>query len=328
MTDLSMQNQIRVTTFYRFAPVADCAGLRERWLQACLNEALLGTILIAPEGINGTVSGDPACMDRVLRLIQSEPGFEALDCKHSWVDTPPFLRMKIKLKEEIITMGVPEADPSEMVGEYVDARQWNELLADPDVLVMDTRNDYEVRVGGFRGARDPGMQSFREFPGFVDDQLDPRKHRKVAMFCTGGIRCEKASAYMKLKGFDEVYHLQGGILRYLEDVQPADSLWDGDCFVFDQRVSVGHDLQPGEHILCPGCREAVSVEEQSLPGYEQGVSCARCADTLSAEQRARFANRDQQERLARQRGDRHIGKRMPERTRSTAAPDPLAEASK
>lgn len=297
-----MPDQLQVTTFYRFAPVADCAGLRDRWERLCRDAGLVGTILIAPEGVNATIAGTPAAVEGVLASIQKEPGFDGLDCKHSRAAGEPFKRLKVRVREEIITMGVPDADPARLAGEYVEPADWNELISDPDVLLIDTRNDYEVRVGSFRGAHTLDMQTFGEFPDLVDGQVDPARAPRVAMFCTGGIRCEKASAYMKLQGFDAVYHLKGGILRYLEQVDPEDSLWEGECFVFDERVAVGHGLEPGTHAMCPACGGAVSAEDRTLPGYEEGISCPRCVNRLSDGQRKRFAERRRQAELAARRG--------------------------
>ncbi len=310
-------SNLQVTTFYRFAPVPDCHGLRDDWDQLCREAAIVGTILIAPEGVNATIAGRPGAVERVLAAIQAVPGFASLDCKHSRAAEPPFRRLKVRVREEIISMGVPEADPARLAGEYVEPEDWNALISDPDVLLIDTRNDYEARIGTFRGARILDMQTFREFPRLVDAGVDPGSQPRVAMFCTGGIRCEKASAYMKLRGFDAVYHLKGGILRYLEQVDAADSLWDGECFVFDERVAVGQGLEPGTHTMCPACGGAVADADRTRPGYEEGVSCPQCVDRISPEQRRRFRERRRQAQLAARRREDGKGRKVTRRSDAT-----------
>ena len=256
-----------VAAFYEFVTVADGAGLRDRLLAACREREIVGTILIAPEGINGTIAGSQPQIDDVLAVVARALGLAALDAKRSVCETQPFRRLKVKLKREIVTFGVPEANPAKLRGAYVEARDWNALIADPDVVVVDTRNAYEIKIGTFPGAIDPGTRAFGEFPAFANAALDPARHKKVAVFCTGGIRCEKASAYLKGLGFDEVYHLKGGILKYLETVPEAESLWQGACYVFDERVALGHGVTEGHHTLCPSCGGPVA----------DGETCRACA---------------------------------------------------
>ena len=266
-----------------------------------------GTILIAPEGINGTIAGTREGIDAVLAHIKSLPGCADLEWKESAASEMPFNRMKVRLKREIVTMGQPQVDPTASVGRYVNPEDWNALISDPDVILVDTRNDYEYQVGTFKNAVNPNTESFREFPQYVKEQLDPQKHKKVAMFCTGGIRCEKSTAYLKEQGFDEVYHLEGGILKYLEDVPAEESLWEGECFVFDNRVTVNHQLEKGEYDQCHACRRPITELDKRHQHYQQGVSCHHCFDELSADQKQRFAQREKQIQLAKQRGEQHIG---------------------
>lgn len=295
---------VRVTTFYRFAPVSHCDELQRELAAVCAQQQLLGTILIAPEGVNATVAGPAPGVDALVGFLESVPGFAALDCKHTWHEEPPFLRMKVRIREEIITFGVPEADPAVRTGEHVDAKRWNELIDDPEVIVLDTRNDYEVHVGTFERARNLSIGNFREFPGAVREQIDPAQNPRVAMFCTGGVRCEKAAAHLLNEGFEEVYQLDGGVLRYLEQVGEEANRWQGDCFVFDERVTVDSHLQPGGHQLCRGCRFPVTPEQAASPRFEPGVSCPNCHDRLSEEQRAAYRERYRQEQLARSRRGR------------------------
>ncbi|MBT8422581.1 MAG: rhodanese-related sulfurtransferase, partial [Gammaproteobacteria bacterium] len=273
-----------------------------------------GTLLLADEGINGTVAGPASAVDGLLRWLTEHPQFGSrlrdIDVKRSWHDDVPFLRSKVKLKNEIVTMGVSGIDPQRAAGTYVKPADWNALISDPDVVTIDTRNDYEVRIGTFKNAINPRTESFREFPAYAEAQLDPEKHKKVAMFCTGGIRCEKSTAYLKELGFDEVYHLQGGILKYLEEVPREDSLWEGECFVFDERVAVDHDLQPGGYTQCHACRAPLSPDETEHPHYVPGESCPHCYSRTSEEQRARFAERQKQMALAKARGEHHLGDDM------------------
>ncbi len=289
---------IVIAALYHFARVDNYAELQEPLREFCEAQGVRGSLLLAREGVNGTISGSREGIDQVLAWLRADPRLAGLEHKESFADKHPFIRLKIKLKQEIVTMGVPFVDPTSVVGTYVDPQDWNALISDPEVVVLDTRNDYEVAIGTFEHALDPKTRTFREFPDYVSRELDPKKHRKVAMFCTGGIRCEKASSYMRQQGFDEVYHLKGGILKYLEEVPESESLWHGECFVFDERVSVTHGLNVGEAELCYGCRRAVTAEDKASPKYEYGISCPTCYDSLTESQRARFAERRKQKELA------------------------------
>jgi len=320
-----MQSVI-VAALYKFVTLDDYRDLREPLLDACLKAAVRGTLLLAREGINGTIAGTREGIDSVLARLRGDPRLADLTHKESRDERNPFHRMKVKLKREIVTLGVPGVDPNERVGTYVHPRDWNALVEDPEVLLIDTRNDYECDIGTFRGALDPRTVNFRDFPDFVRGNLDPAVHRKVAMFCTGGIRCEKASAFMLGEGFEEVYHLQGGILNYLETVPPGESTWEGECFVFDNRVSVNHQLEKGRYDQCYGCRHPITEEDKRSPHYEQGVCCPLCFDRLSPDQRARFRERQKQVKLAARRGERHIGSPPPPRRDGGRAPHPAVSA--
>lgn len=297
-----------VAALYKFAKLPDYRELQKSILEVCQKNGVFGSILLATEGINGTVAGNRQGIDALLKFLRSEPRFSDLEHKESFSQEMPFDRMKVKLKKEIVPLGVPGIDPNEKVGTYVPAEEWNALISDPDVIVIDTRNGYECDIGTFKGAIDPKTRRFRDFPKFVQENLDPSKHKKVAMFCTGGIRCEKASAYMLEKGFENVYHLKGGILKYLELIPPEKSLWDGECFVFDQRIAVGQGLEVGAHEQCYACRHPVSVEDQQSPKYRAGVSCPHCFDSLPEKTRSRAIERQKQQELAAKRGEKHIGK--------------------
>lgn len=307
---------ISVAALYRFTPFADHAALQAPLLACCRSHGVKGTLLLAHEGINGTIAGSDTGIAAVLDHIRALPGCADLDVKFSRAPAMPFHRMKVRLKAEIVTMGQPDIDPLASVGTYVAPADWNALIADPDTIVIDTRNDYEVAIGTFQGAIDPQTASFRDFPEWFrarrDELLGQGQAPKVAMFCTGGIRCEKSTAFLKAEGVDEVFHLKGGILKYLEDVPPEQSLWQGECFVFDQRVSVGHGLVPGSHALCHACRRPVSAEQQAMPEYEEGVSCPACFDERTEEQRTGYRERHRQEQLAAQRGAAHVGAIMTE----------------
>jgi UPF0176 protein len=266
-----------------------------------------GSLLLAPEGINGTIAGPRAGIDAVLAAVRALPGCEGLEWKESFAESMPFGRMKVKLKREIVTMGQPDVDPLARVGNYVAARDWNALIADPDTVVIDTRNDYEVAIGTFRGAVDPGTKAFGEFPDWWQENRDRFQGKRIAMFCTGGIRCEKSTNYLLGQGVNQVFHLKGGILKYLEEVPEAESLWQGQCFVFDDRVSVGHGLQPGGLKVCGACRRPVTAEDQTAPDYEEGVCCPACVNEYSQTDRARFRERHRQMLLASARGAQHLG---------------------
>ena len=311
-------DKVIVAALYKFVALEDFHQLREPLLDRCIAAGTRGTLLLAHEGINGTIAGSREALDEVLAYLRSDPRLADLEHKESVDDHMPFYRMKVKVKKEIVTMGVPGIDPNQRVGTYVRPRDWNELVNDPEVLLIDTRNDYEYGIGTFRGALDPRTTTFREFPAYVRATLDPRKHKKVAMFCTGGIRCEKASAFMLKEGFEEVYHLQGGILKYLEEVPEQDSTWEGECFVFDNRVAVNHRLEKGQYDQCYGCRHPITEQDKLSDKYQKGVCCPRCYDTLSDEQKARFRERQKQVELARQRGQAHVGAPPPARQQGGA----------
>lgn len=298
---------------YKFVDLPDHDTLREPLLACCEANAVQGTLLLAREGINGTIAGPEAGVRAVLAHLRADARLANLQHKEAWADKPPFSRMKVRLKKEIVTLRVPGLDPNKTVGQYVKPQDWNALLADPDVLVIDTRNDYEVAIGTFKGAVNPDIKTFTQLPAWLDAQpaLQGAKKPKVAMFCTGGIRCEKSTALMKMRGFDEVYHLEGGILKYLEEVPPEQSAWEGQCFVFDERVSVGHGLQPGPHELCRSCRWPLSEADKASPHYVKGVSCAHCHDQRTPEQKAHMAERQRQVELAEARGEVHVGAKMP-----------------
>ena len=305
--------EIVVAALYKFVTLEDFHELREPLLDACIASGARGTILLAHEGINGTIAGTREAIDQVLAYLRGDPRLADLEHKESFDDHLPFYRMKVKLKREIVTMGIEGIDPNSRVGTYVAPGDWNDLVNDPEVLLIDTRNDYEYGIGTFRGAIDPHTQSFRDFPAYVRSHLDPEKHKKVAMFCTGGIRCEKASAFMLQEGFAEVYHLQGGILKYLEEVPPQDSTWEGECFVFDNRVAVDHKLQKGQYDQCYGCRHPITEQDKRSDKYQKGICCPLCYDRLTDDQRARFSERQKQIELAALRGEGHIGAAPPER---------------
>ena len=297
-----------VAALYRFVHLPDFREMRGPLLETCRSNRLNGTLLLAEEGINGTLAGTRRGIDTVLDYLRQDPRLSGLEHKESHVDTMPFYRMKVKLKKEIVTMGVPAVDPKRRVGVRVDAAAWNALITDPSVLVLDTRNQYEFNIGTFRNAVSPRTRTFTEFPAFVKNHLDPGKHKKIAMFCTGGIRCEKATSYLLEKGFDEVYHLHGGILKYLEAVQAEENLWQGECFVFDGRVAVDQNLERGSHEMCYACRMPLTPEDRKSAAYEEGVSCPHCHDaTLSEGKRARLRERIRQVQLARARNEQHIG---------------------
>ncbi|WP_207460561.1 rhodanese-related sulfurtransferase [Azospirillum sp. SYSU D00513] len=299
--------RIEIAAFYKFARLPQYESLRAPLQSLCESHGVRGTLLLAREGINGTLAGEPASLHAVMDGIRAATGLEEIETKTSFADAMPFLRTKVRTKTEIVTIGDPTVDPLEGVGTYVEPEDWNALISDPETLVIDTRNGFEVAVGTFRGAVDPGTRSFSEFPAYVRENLDPEKHKKVAMFCTGGIRCEKATALMLREGFEQVYHLKGGILKYLERIAPEDSLWSGGCFVFDERVAVGHGLGVEPVQLCHGCRRPLTPEDKTLPGYEEGVSCAHCAPTLTEAQKASSRERMHQIRLAEARGVSHLG---------------------
>lgn len=310
-----------IAALYKFVELPDYQAMREPLQAFCEQHEVKGTLLLALEGINGTIAGPREGIDAVLTYLRNDPRLATLEHKESWSeDCEPFHRMRVRLKKEIVTMGQPNVN-GQNAGTYVKPEDWNALISDPDVVLIDTRNDYEVDIGTFRGAVNPETVTFREFPQWVQAQaqegglLDKTRKKKVAMFCTGGIRCEKSTAYMKSQGYDEVYHLEGGILKYLETIPAPQSLWDGECFVFDERVSVGHGLVPGPYIQCRACRHPLSDEDRASAHYVRGESCPHCWDKITQEQRERFRERQRQVDLAEQRDEEHIGAKMDEQIR-------------
>ena len=300
---------ITVAALYQFTRFDDPAALRGPLLALCEKVGIKGTLLLAREGINGTIAGGENAIAQVLGAIRALPGCADLEVKYSHAEAMPFNRMKVRLKREIVTMGEPDIDPASSVGRYVAPEDWNALIADPQTVVIDTRNGYEVAIGTFAGAVDPQTPTFRDFPAWFRahrDELLSGKTR-VAMFCTGGIRCEKSTSFLRAEGIDEVYHLKGGILKYLEQVPESESLWQGECFVFDERVAVGHGLAPGTHSQCRACRHPLGEAGRADPAYVEGVSCPNCIDARDEADRARYAERHRQETLARQRGLAHVG---------------------
>ncbi|WP_421990409.1 rhodanese-related sulfurtransferase [Qipengyuania sp.] len=313
MTDDKTNLPIRIAALYQFARFDDPAAIKPDLLAAMEKAGVRGTLLLAREGVNGTIAGSDEGIEAVLDHVRGLPGCAEIEVKESRAAIMPFHRTKVRLKKEIVTMGQPDLDPLDGVGTYVAPEDWNALISDPDTILIDTRNDYEAQIGSFEGAIDPETKSFREFPEWfrakrAEIEAQGRSPR-IAMFCTGGIRCEKSTAFARAEGVDEVYHLKGGILNYLEHVPEGDSLWRGECFVFDERVSVGHGLEVGEHSLCRACRRPLSVSDMAHEHYVEGVSCHRCHGERSEEQRARYAERQRQELLAEARGAEHVGRR-------------------
>ena len=302
---------VLVAAFYRFTAMANLQGLRGELHELAAASEVRGTILLAEEGVNGTISGREAGVAAVLQRLRQCPGLESLEARHSRAPQQAFHRLKVRIKREIVTMGCPAVKPAEGVGTYVPPSQWDALIADPDTLVIDTRNAYEVEIGSFEGAIDPGTASFRDFPAWVEGQLRPlvaeRRPKAIAMFCTGGIRCEKGTAYLLQQGFHNVHHLQGGILAYLEAQPEQGSRWRGECYVFDQRVSVNHRLEPGAHTLCHACGLPLAPADREHPAYSEGVSCHHCIARFSDSDRQRFRERQRQMELAASRGTAHIG---------------------
>jgi len=298
---------VRIAALYRFATVADPAAMRAALASFCCGRGIKGTLLVAREGVNGTVAGDDAAIDALVERLAGL-GIDRLEIKFSRSSEMPFRRMKVKVKSEIVTMGKPDIDPLLSAGAYVDPADWNTLIGDPETIVIDTRNDYEVAIGTFAGAVDPETTTFRDFPAWAEANRDMLKGRKVAMFCTGGIRCEKATGFVRSLGIEDVFHLKGGILKYLEEVPAGESLWQGECFVFDERVSVGHGLVEGDAALCRACRRPLSADDRLTPHYRAGISCPHCIEEFSDADRVRFAERQKQVELALRRGTEHIGR--------------------
>ncbi|MGK7899744.1 MAG: rhodanese-related sulfurtransferase [Xenococcus sp. (in: cyanobacteria)] len=283
-----------VATFYKFVSFPDFKEKRQPLREYCQAQDIKGTILLALEGINGTIAGSRQGIDQVLAFLRSDPRLADLEHKESTAESPPFARLKVRLKKEIVTLGIPEVDPNKQVGTYVPPQEWNQVISDPEVTVIDTRNEYEVKLGSFQRAIDPKTQSFRQFPEYIAQNIDPQQHPKVAMFCTGGIRCEKASSYLLSQGFKEVYHLKGGILKYLEEIPESKSLWEGECFVFDERVAVKEGLESGTYELCYACGHPITEEDKASPHYEPIVSCPYCYEDLTPEKIERQLNRKRQ----------------------------------
>ena len=311
MTNDYTQSAYCVAALYRFVSLSDYEDLQEPLLNKLQELHICGTLLLAAEGINGTVSGSAGNITALLDWLNTADCWQGrlvgTEVKKSYTADKPFARTKVKLKKEIVTMGVAGIDPNESVGTYVAPQDWNELISDPDVITIDTRNDYEVKIGTFKDAINPHTETFREFPDYAQRELDPQKNKKVAMYCTGGIRCEKSTAYMKSLGFEEVYHLKGGILKYLEEVPKEESLWEGECFVFDERVAVDHGLQPGHYIQCHACRMPLDENDIKSELYIKGESCPHCHDKISDTQRERYREREHQIQLAKERGESHLG---------------------
>jgi len=303
--------EFKVVALYKFVSLPDYQEIRDPIYDFCVQRDIKGALLLAEEGINGTVAGTVADIDALVEYLERgnlfKGRFKNSEMKFSTAEQMPFMRMKVKLKKEIVTLRAPEADPTKVVGTYVEPDQWNDIIADEDTIVLDTRNDYEVAIGTFEGAVDPKTTNFTQFKDFVEKNLDPKKNKKVAMFCTGGIRCEKASAYMMANGYEEVYHLKGGILKYLEETPEDTSMWNGECFVFDERVSVGHGLVEGGLTLCRACRFPLTPEDMKHEKFVEGQQCPHCADHITDKSRARAAEREKQIRLAEERGQEHIG---------------------
>lgn len=302
-----------IVAFYKFVSLPDFEQRRRPLLSLCETNAIKGTILLAHEGINATIAGRREGIETVLNTLQTDSKIGSLKVKYSNAGEMPFYRMKVRLKTEIVRLGRPDINPGDQVGEYVQPEDWNELISDPNVTLVDTRNDYEIEIGTFEGAQSPGTKSFRDFPEYVEKQLSDKKDKPVAMFCTGGIRCEKSTSLLLKNGFQKVYHLDGGILNYLEKVDPAESLWKGDCFVFDNRVTVDHNLEPGDYDMCHACRHAISEKDKESPHYIEGISCPYCHDSLSEDQRERASQRQKQIEISKKLDRKHIGMSSTER---------------
>ena len=303
------KNEILVAALYKFVEINDLLSLQDNLYNICEENNIMGTILIADEGINGTISGKHNEIKETISTLMSDSRFSNIEIKYSSTDKQPFHRMKVRLKKEIVTIGLPEINPNKKVGKYVKPEDWNELISDPNVVVIDTRNKYETKIGSFQNALDPETSSFREFPDWVKKfkNSEDNKNKKIAMFCTGGIRCEKASSLMKEEGFEDVYHLQGGILKYLETVDRENSLWNGECFVFDQRVCLTDELEVGSYKMCFACRMPITEEEMQNEKYIEGISCIYCYDKTTKEKKERFGSRQKQILLAKERGEKHLG---------------------
>ena len=306
---MTNKNEILVAALYKFVEIDDLLSLQSNLYEICEKNNIMGTILIANEGINGTISGKTNEINQTISLLKSDKRFTNIEIKYSSSDKQPFHRMKVRLKKEIVTIGLPEINPNNKVGTYVKPDDWNDLISDPNVIVIDTRNKYETKIGSFQNALDPETSSFREFPDWVKKFKSSKENanKKIAMFCTGGIRCEKASSLMKEEGFEDVYHLQGGILKYLETIDKENSLWNGECFVFDQRVCLTDELEVGSYKMCFACRMPITEEEMQNEKYIEGISCIYCYDKTTKEKKERFGSRQKQILLAKERGEKHLG---------------------
>lgn len=306
---MTNKNEILVAALYKFVEIDDLLSLQSDLHEICEKNNIMGTILIANEGINGTISGKTNEINQTISLLKSDKRFTNIEIKYSSTDKQPFHRMKVRLKKEIVTIGLPKINPNKKVGTYVKPDDWNDLISDPNVVVIDTRNKYETKIGSFQNALDPETSSFREFPNWVKKfkSYKENANKKIAMFCTGGIRCEKASSLMKEEGFEDVYHLQGGILKYLETIDKENSLWNGECFVFDQRVCLTDELEVGSYKMCFACRMPITHEEMQNEKYIEGISCIYCYDKTTKEKKERFGSRQKQILLAKERGEKHLG---------------------
>jgi UPF0176 protein len=295
----------KVAALYYFTPLENLPALQAEIKEFCLQNDICGTLLLAPEGINGTIAGPPEKLDIVMQLLDERTSVLSGEVKYSEASEKPFLRLKVRLKKEIVTLRAPEADPNKQVGTYIEPEEWNELISRDDIIVLDTRNIYETKIGMFEGALDPNTDSFTEFKDFVQDNLDPASNKKIAMYCTGGIRCEKASSYMLAHGFEEVYHLKGGILKYLEAIPAENSKWNGSCFVFDKRVAIDHGLKESAHKLCYGCRQPLEPEDLKNKSYEPGVSCPYCISDLDPERAEGLRMRQKQFNMHKEKAGDH-----------------------
>lgn len=298
---------ITICALYKFTRLDDFEKIQKPLKKFMELLDVRGTLLLAREGINGTIAGEKINIEKVLGYLQSDKRLADIDYKYSHSVKPPFKRLKVKLKKEIVTLGISDIDPTHSSGTYVKPSDWNELINDPEVVLIDTRNNYEYEIGSFKGAINPNTETFREFPSYTKNNLEKYRNKKIAMFCTGGIRCEKSTAYLKSEGFENVYHLQGGILKYLEEVEEAESLWEGECFVFDDRVAVKHKLELGKYDQCHACRFPITEEDKKHPHYEKGASCPRCYGTKNSSQVSRYREREKQVQLSKARGESHIG---------------------
>jgi len=296
-----------ICALYKFSRLDDFEKMQRPLRDFMDSLNVRGTLLLAREGINGTISGSDSAINKILDYLNADKRLRDLEYKFSYSETIPFKRLKVKLKEEIVTLGIADVDPNYSVGTYVRAKDWNELISDPEVVLIDTRNNYEFEIGSFKGAINPNTETFRQFPSYTKNNLEQYRNKKIAMFCTGGIRCEKSTAYLKSEGFENVYHLQGGILKYLEEVEEEESLWEGECFVFDDRVAVKHNLELGQYDQCHACRYPITEEDKIHPHYEKGASCPRCYGTKDVTQINRYREREKQIQLAKARGEAHLG---------------------